>query len=211
MKLKLAQALLLSTIVPTIIFSTQIVRSQLPPVVDNSISDEIEEEVPSHTAGSSLRVSCQNLKTVVQKGDRQATLLSWNYNGFGREYTPTKRCQVVSERLQQAVNQNGGTFKNLQLASGKVNTLPVICAMPANQSKCDRQNMLFTLNPENAANPETIMRKIFKFAQDGNSSIEESASIRPKLDNNLGNWERKVFKKSRNVTKFKQNDRDTGF
>jgi Circadian oscillating protein COP23 len=207
----LAQSLLIPTILATAILSGQIGRSQIPPVIDNSISDEIEGDGTTIAAGSTLRVSCQDLKTVVRKGDRQAVMFSWNYDGFGKDFAPAKRCQMVSERLQQAANRNGGTFKDLELASGKVNSLTVICAVRSNRGNCDRQNMLFTLKPENARNPDAVVQKIFSFAQDGSASIEESASIKPKLDRNLGNWEQKAFGRSRRPNKLKQSDNNTGF
>jgi hypothetical protein len=211
MKLTIANYLLIPTIFATVILSGQIGRSQMPQVVDNSISDEIEGDTTNLTAESSLRVSCQDLKTVVHKGDRQAVMLSWNYGGFGKEYTPVKRCQIVSERLQQAANRNGGTFKDLQLASGTVNSVTVICALSAKSSNCDRQNMLFTLKPENSRNPDAIVQKIFSFAQDGSASIEESARNKPKLDKNLGHWEQRAFRKSNRVMPSKQHNLDTGF
>jgi Circadian oscillating protein COP23 len=211
MKLTIAHYFLIPTIFATVILSGQIGRSQMPPVIDNSISDEIESDSSTLAAGSTLRVSCQDLKTVVHKGDRQAVMLSWNYSGFGSEYTPTKRCQIVSERLQQAANRNGGTFKDLQLASGTVNALTVICALSAKSSNCDRQNMLFTLKPENSRNPEAIIQKIFSFAQDGSASIEESAGGKPKLDKNLGNWEQRAFGRLHRSTPSKQSNLDTGF
>jgi hypothetical protein len=211
MKLTIAHYFLIPTIFATVILSGQIGRSQMPPVIDNSISDEIESDSSTLAAGSTLRVSCQDLKTVVHKGDRQAVMLSWNYSGFGSEYTPTKRCQIVSERLQQAANRNGGTFKDLQLASGTVNSLTVICALSAKSSNCDRQNMLFTLKPENSRNPEAIIQKIFSFAQDGSASIEESAGGKPKLDKNLGNWEQRAFGRLHRSTPSKQSNLDTGF
>jgi Circadian oscillating protein COP23 len=212
MKLTIADYLLIPTIFATVILSGQIGRSQMPPVIDNSISDEIEGDTTNLTAESSLRVSCQDLKTVVHKGDRQAMMLSWNYGGFGSEYTPAKRCQIVSERLQQAANRNGGTFKDLQLASGTVNSLMVICALSAKSSNCDRQNMLFTLKPENSRNPDAIVQKIFSFAQDGSASIEESAGGKPKLDKNLGHWEQRAFGRSPRSIPSKQIDLvDTGF
>jgi hypothetical protein len=71
--------------------------------------------------------------------------------------------------------------------------------------------MLFTLKPENASNPDAIVQKIFSFAQDGSASIEESASTKPKLNRNLGNWEQKMFGRSRNTSKPKQSDNNTGF
>ncbi len=202
--IELAKTLFTGTTV--LVLACQSVTAQLPPAINSSENNNdsqpgitIKETIGNspqitNVAAASLKVSCQDLKTVVQKGDHQAVLLTWGYDGFGKEYTPEKRCQIVSERLQKAANINGGTFKNLKIASGTVNSLAVICAIRANSSKCNRQNMLFTLKPENARNPEAVIQKIFSFARDGSSSIDESATQQQStVDTNLGNWEQKAF------------------
>ena len=74
------------------------------------------DATPTATA-STIKVSCDNLTTVVQKGDRKAPLFNWRTNYFGTEYTPDKRCQLVSARLQAAADSNGGTLKGLELGS----------------------------------------------------------------------------------------------
>jgi hypothetical protein len=213
-----ARFLFLTIISVSAILPGQLVRSQLPPVVDNTPSGLIVNDQPNNSdrgstgSGSGLRVSCQNLQTIVQKGERQAVMFSWNYDGFGREYTPEKRCQIVSERLQQAANNNGGTFRDLQLASGIVNSQTVICALQS-QSRCNRKNMLFTLKPENARDPESVIQKMFAFAQDGSASINESASngSRSRVDTNLGTWEQKSFPQSNSTSNLKRRNTNTGF
>ncbi len=196
----------------TLIIS-QLATAQLPPIVDGvqPVAPESPNLTPVTTAAATgLKVSCQNLKTVVQKGDREAIMVTWNSGYFGKEFTPAKRCQMVSERLQQAANHNGGTFKDLQLASGTVNSQAVICALQAGSNKCDRGNLLFTLKPENARNPEAVIQKLFTFAQDGSSSIDESASQRSRVDLNLGRWEQQAF--SRRVpASTTSSSNDTGF
>ena len=213
MKLTHTTQLLLTALTVSVGMS-QSVAAQLPPIVDtqnNLTVTETPNNVPQVTASvSTLRVSCQDLKTVVQKGDRQAVMVNWNYDGFGQDFTPQKRCQMVSERLQQAANINGGTFKDLQLASGTVNAQPVICTLQSNGTKCNRQNLLFTLKPENARNPDAVIQKIFSFAQDGSSSLNESASNQPKSDVNLGNWEKTAFPQSQSPTTNRRNA-NTGF
>ncbi len=171
-------------------------RAQSPLVVDGNRNDIQQEPIPPATtsgATSGLRVSCQELKTIVQKGDREAVMLTWSYGGFGKDYTPPKRCQIVSARLQKAANINGGTFKNIQLASGTLNNQTVICALQSKDRACSSKNLLFTLKPENAKNPEAIIEQIFSFAKDGSSSLEESVSPKRKVNTNLGDWEQKVF------------------
>jgi Circadian oscillating protein COP23 len=210
---------ILACTIAAIALTTQSVRAQLPPNVDDNtaksgitITDPADNSSQIiNASGSSLVVSCQDLKTVVQKGDRQAVMLTWNYDGFGRDYTPEKRCQIVSERLQKAANINGGTFKDLQLASGTVNSLVVICALRAKSSKCNSQNMLFTLKPENALHPEVVIKKIFSFARNGSSSIEESASKQPSLEANLGKWEEQAFPQNKKFTTVKKRNPNTGF
>ena len=195
----------------------QVASAQLPPIVNNQAELRVTETPNNNApqdgniANAGLRVSCQNLTTVVQKGDRQATMLTWNYSGFGREFTPEKRCQIVSERLQKAANINGGTFKDLQIATGTVNSQAVVCALQSKSNKCTRNNLLFTLNPENARNPDAVIQKMFSFAADGNSSINESAMASPRVDVNLGNWEQKAFPRSPKYTPNKRRKVDTGF
>ena len=217
----LTQIIFACTVSITALSIPKLTQAQLPPVVDNNQNNLNSPEPSKNSArdntpqvitasASTIRVSCQDLTTVVQKGDRQAVMVNWNYNGFGQDFTPQKRCQMVSERLQQVANLNGGTFKDLQLASGTVNSQPVICALQSTATKCNRQNLLFTLKPENARNPEAVIQKIFSFAQDGSSSLNESASSQPKSDVNLGTWEQKAFPESQSPTN-KSRNANTGF
>ena len=212
----ITQFLLISTLTTIVPLGCQFATAQLPPIINNQTDLTVTEPLntaPQETiiANAGLRVSCQNLTTVVQKGDRQAIMVTWKYNGFGKDFSPEKRCQIVSERLQQAANSNGGTFKDLQIASGIVNSQPVICALQSNSNKCNRKNLLFTLNPENARNPDAVIQRMFSFAQDGTSSINESASNRPKIDVNLGDWEQKVFPLTPKSTPTNRRKIDTGF
>jgi hypothetical protein len=173
----------------------QLAIAQIPTIVDPNIPPlpaVVDTPQATTTAAiSKIEVSCKDLKTIVQKDDRQAVMMTWLTNYFGRDFNNAKRCQVVSERLQQAANRNGGSFQGLQLATGTVNAQSVVCVLPNNGKQCDRDNLLFTLKPENAGNPEAVIQKILSFADGSGGSIEESA--RSKTDLNLGNWERKVF------------------
>jgi len=207
----------------------KLAQAQLPPIVDDPQTGNAQKEMPSNSltttpaaappeapadttpeapapaprttaAASTIKVNCQDLKTVVKKGEREATMVNWNYSGFGKEFTPAKRCQIVSERLQQAADNNGGTFKDLQISSGTLNAMPVVCALQAKDRKCNQQNLLFTLKPEDSRNPDAVIQKIFTFAKDGSSSLNESASRAPQADMSLGNWEQKAFPQSSQST-----------
>ena len=172
----------------------QLAIAQVPNIVDSTAPTAPKETSTSPTAAiSKLEVKCQDSKTVVRKDDQQAVMMTWTTNYFGSEFTNAKRCQIVSERLQKAANANGGTFKGLELASGTVNAQTVICALPSNSEKCDRNNMLFTLKPENAGNPEAVIQQILSFAADGSGSVQEGTK-RSRVDLSLGNWEQKAFK-----------------
>jgi Circadian oscillating protein COP23 len=186
----------------------QLVMAQLPPIIDTTTVPANLPPVITTAAASIIRVGCQDLKTVVQKEDRQAVMIAWSSAYFGPEFTPLKRCELVAQKLQQAANENGGTLKGLELASGTVNAQPVICALKTGSSKCDSQNFLFTLKPENARNPNTIIQKIFTFAEDGSTSINESGNTRAKVGLDLGNWERKAFPDRKPA---KVRDTHTGF
>jgi Circadian oscillating protein COP23 len=192
----------------------QLAKAQLPMIINNEQPDNSPQEPPdSQTTASesSLKVTCQDLKTVVQKGDREAVMLTWNYDGFGEKFTPEKRCQIVSERLQQVANRNGGTFKDLQLAGGTLNSQVVICALQPKINKCNNQNLLFTLKPENARNPEAVIEKVFGFAQDGNSTVEESSSSKPKVGKNLGRWEQQAFSRPSKSSATNRRNSNTGY
>jgi Circadian oscillating protein COP23 len=178
----------------------QLAQAQVPTIVDTTPPVPQNGASTNTAAVSKLVVNCRDLKTVVKKDDQQAVMITWNTNFFGKEFTNSKRCQIVSERLQKAANQNGGTFKGLDLAIGIVNAQTVICTLPSNGEKCDRNNMLFTLKPENSSNPEAVIEQILTFAADGSGSVQEGTKSRSRVDLSLGNWERKAFKSKKPAT-----------
>jgi hypothetical protein len=200
--LHICVAAMIASIVP------QLAQAQLPLIIDATtpIAPKETSNSTNTAAVDRLEVRCQNLKTVVKKGDRQATMMTWTTNYFGREFSNEKRCRMVSERLQKAANVNGGTFQGVRLASGTVNFQTVICALQNGNKKCSRDNFLFTLKPENANHPEAVIQQMLNFAEDGSGSVNESAGSKPTADLNLGNWERKAFAKPRFST---TNSRDS--
>jgi hypothetical protein len=97
-------------------------------------------------------------------------MILWKSTEFGREYTPWQRCQIVSNRLTQAVAQNGGRLSNLQLTTGIINNLPVVCYVNG-RGRCNSQNLLFTLDKRNAKNPGDALTRLINFAQDGSGPV----------------------------------------
>ena len=94
-------------------------------------------------------------------------MIAWNTMHFGYDYTPEKRCQIVSNKLTNAVANNGGRLKKLDLKTGEVTVnngqYVVVCAATAAQPKCNLNNMLFTLKPENAENPNKVLVQMLNF------------------------------------------------
>ncbi len=191
------------------------VTAPQPPTVVPSSTSNTPQSAPNPDAtstatASNVKVSCQDLTTVVQKGERQALMFNWRTKHFGGEYTPENRCQLVSSRLQSAADRNGGTLKGLQLGSGVVNGQTVICVFKTGENSCNNGNLLFTLKPENAKRPQAVIAKISTFAKSGTMTVNESASDSSQLDLDLGNWERQAFVKARKSPTPRQ-EIDRGF
>lgn len=101
--------------------------------------------------------------TVARRGGKQSPpMITWQSQIFGLEYTPEVRCNTVSQRLTSAVAQNGGSLRNLLLTTGRVNGQTVVCYINVGSS-CNSNNMLFTLNPENARDPGRALAKLLRF------------------------------------------------
>jgi Circadian oscillating protein COP23 len=185
----------------------KVTDSQPPQVVPSSTPDTSQSsptpDANSTATASNIKIKCEELNTVVQKGDRQASMFNWNSKHFGSEFTPEKRCQIVSTRLQAAADRNGGTLKGLQLESGLLNGQTVICISQTGEKNCTDRNLLFTLKPENAKNPQAVIAKIATFAESGGSGINESTGGQSQVDLDLGNWEGKAFPKSQQSPTFK--------
>lgn len=105
--------------------------------------------------------------TIASRGNklRTAPLILWTTALGG--WSPEKRCQIVTERLNQAVVQNGGQMGGLSLTSGPVNQETVICFVKTIGQSCTDRNMLFTLNSSNAQDPAKIIQQMASFAMRG--------------------------------------------
>ena len=115
--------------------------------------------------------SGRNFVTIARRGNVTTDpMILWKSTEFGREYTPWQRCQIVSNRLTQAVAQNGGRLSNLQLTTGIINNLPVVCYVNG-RARCNSQNLLFTLDKRNAKNPGDALTRLINFSQDGGGPV----------------------------------------
>ncbi len=115
--------------------------------------------------------SGRNFVTIARRGNVTTDpMILWKSTEFGREYTPWQRCQIVSNRLTKAVAENGGRLSNLQLTTGIVNNLPVVCYVNG-RGRCNSENLLFTLDKRNAKNPGDALTRLINFAQDGGGPV----------------------------------------
>ena len=105
--------------------------------------------------------------TVARRGDRVTEpMITWRDESFGSKYTPEKRCQIVSQRLTKAVAISG-KLSNLDMTNGIVNSVPVICYITKKSEKCNSENILFSLKPEEKGQEKTIVAGLLNFSKLG--------------------------------------------
>ncbi len=101
--------------------------------------------------------SKQNLPTTLALAAGQTepiAMIVWKSEFFGRNYTPQKRCEVVSPKFQAAFQAG-----RIYLSSGvdKATGQGIICSAASANDACDNSNMLFTLKSYQKAQ-ETMER-----------------------------------------------------
>jgi Circadian oscillating protein COP23 len=77
--------------------------------------------------------------TKVRSSRGDEVLLRWK-NSY-KDFSATKRCQIVTEKLQQQFNR--GRF--VVTSNENVNGMPVVCAVSAVGDRCNADSILFTL------------------------------------------------------------------
>ncbi len=148
------------------------VVTQLPTVIPSgpTVTPAPRPPQPQTTTFSCVS-SGSGYATVVSKGVKQATLITWNSTSFGPEYTPQMRCNNVSQKFQTMVNRNGGKLSNLLLTVGSINGQTVVCAVNQGQYGCNQENMLFTLNQENTKNPGSVLATLLQIGNYGSGPV----------------------------------------
>lgn len=94
--------------------------------------------------------------TFVNTPRGRVKLINWA-NQFSPDWTPEKRCSVVSSRFQKFLDQGNLKF----IRTGNVNNLPVLCVANARGGSCPDSNVLITLKPE--TDPEGVLIKLVDF------------------------------------------------
>ncbi len=160
MKLQFIAPILASALVLT---GTAAFAGQQTRLITNSLRDT--------TTTFQCVTSGRNFVTIARRGNVTTDpIIIWKSTEFGREFTPWQRCQIVSNRLTKAVADNGGRLTNLQLTTGTINNLPVVCYVNG-RGRCNSENILFTLDSRNAKNPSQVLTRLINFAQDGGGPV----------------------------------------
>ncbi len=153
----------------TIVCTSAVVLSQAPTVVQPppSVVQPPPPQAPTNSPPQPIsnigtRIVCAYPQTLLYPRSSPNTpkvLIEWKTSEFGDNYSPLQRCQIVSQRLQQAVDTNQGSITTLQLQSGNVNGRIVICYAP-NGQRCSSANQLLTLKRENERFANDIMKSL---------------------------------------------------
>lgn len=133
--------------------------------------------------------------TIANRGENQAIFLLWTEPGpyFGDPYTPQNRCNIVTSKLNTVVRANEGSLQNLVLTNGTVNNAPVICVLKAGENACNANNVLFTLNPENANKADFVLNQLVQFGQGNVGGNTIVLSSNNSVVVKLSDWETQVF------------------
>jgi hypothetical protein len=165
MKLKLAVKTLLAT------FALSAALPLAAVAESTSASMKQYSSRPNSTQFRCITTRDGDPATVAARGSKQSPpLLVWRTDYFGPEYTPERRCSMVTQRFNDVVNFYGGSLQGLQLTHGTVNNSTVLCVARFYGDVCSSDNMLFTLRPENARRASGIVQQIGDFAQ-GDSEV----------------------------------------
>lgn len=87
--------------------------------------------------------------TIVRHPSRgELSFIIWDTNYFGNQYTPQRRCEIVSDRLES--NQRNETLTTI--VEGRLNNYPVLCASPDKEVpnsviNCSDERLILTLRP----------------------------------------------------------------
>ena len=179
MKYQLKTAMIVATLALSSIFAFGS-TVQAFPKVDNTIDDSADSDVDlSEEAYTGTQFTCVpdgngNVATVGQRpGGEPIPVIIWTSDSskyFGQKISPQSRCQIVTERFNQAVTNSGGSLQNVVLTSGKVGDKTVICVLSKDDTGCNGGNTLFTLNPKNAKRPNQVLAQIAQISRQGSSA-----------------------------------------
>ena len=183
MKYQLKTAILTATLAVFSILTLGTTVQALPPVdttVENINSSALPDTDLSEESDTGTQFICVpqgdgNVATVGQRpGGEPIPIIVWTAAAsakyFGEKFTPQGRCQIVTQRLTDAIVESGGSLKDVVLMNGKVGNYTVICVVSINDTGCDGSNTLFTLNPKNAQKADDVLAQIVQISREGSSA-----------------------------------------
>lgn len=139
----------------------------------------VEAQTESTTSSTEYTFKCISRKAEVFETStvrRDGTIANpsfivWKSQEFSAKgYTPKRRCEAVTDKLNAALAEVGGNPDNLRLTMGLINNLPVLCYVNKNKFGCDNSNVLVTLSRNNRGNSSLIVAGMVKFLVTGTGS-----------------------------------------
>ena len=136
--------------------------------------------IPAQTTFHCTPMQGGSYATVAKRGDLQTPpMIIWTstLGEFG-QYTPQRRCEIVSDKFTQAVALNGGKLKSMLLTYGFNNRQRVICYVNSPNGSCNSDNQLFTLRPADRGRERQILEKLVNFGIHGTGTpVQQSGEL----------------------------------
>ncbi|MBD1847236.1 hypothetical protein H6F89_28300 [Cyanobacteria bacterium FACHB-63] len=109
-------------------------------------------------------------------GQKSDPMILWT-RSFGG-FLPLQRCNIVNERLNRAIaTTDKGSLSNLYLTFGQVRGSMVICYVNSMEDSCNKDNILFTLRPQDRGREREILEQVAYFGTAvSGSPIQQSGS-----------------------------------
>ena len=133
-------------------------------------------------------VSKKNIPTtLLSSSDREKPLavILWESKYFSKQYTPQKRCSLVSLKFQAA--HTAGKLEYLVVGKHKKTRAQIVCGVRSQSESCNSDaNMLFTLKPD--TDSRSVLKQLTGSFESGKatSSFTENSSNREVF--NLGDF-----------------------
>lgn len=100
-------------------------------------------------------------RAVSKNGSVSAPMIAWTSQDIlGRGDTSEQRCNEVTNKLNDLLQENDGTLSGLYMTVGRVNGRDVVCFVNNTNSGCNRNNVLFALKGETRAEPARVLANV---------------------------------------------------
>jgi hypothetical protein len=106
--------------------------------------------------------------TIARTPSGEVPVIRWIDDSWGSEYTPQKRCELVSEKFQKYHSE--GTLK--YMTTGIENGQKVVCVAQTEGGSCKGRS-LFTLKPD--ANPGQTLEKLMNVRNRSSGPLNQSS------------------------------------